>query len=296
MNDALCLRVRTSALEHRVCFSGPKSAFSYIIFENELLTTPHLYLASVEKSMKNELNPLFREAQFEPRQSTSRYIADALRSAIVEGTLLPGEPLRQDAIARQFSVSAIPVREAFRQLDTEGWVTIEQNRGASVSLQSPDEAREIYEIRASLESLAIGIAIERHTDATLAEARRLLEAAASEQDQALYVVRNEQFHMSLYAPAERPHLMELIGTMHRRGERYLRLKFGMPTFKGQSDAEHEAILDALHARDIEAAQTLVARHLLATGELVYRFLHDAQVQAQATQPKKRRRPSTARSA
>ncbi|SAL34817.1 FCD domain protein [Caballeronia sordidicola] len=242
--------------------------------------------------MKNELSPAFREAQFEPRQSTSRYIADALRSAIVEGTLLPGEPLRQDAIARQFSVSAIPVREAFRQLDSEGWVTIEQNRGASVSLQSPDEAREIYEIRASLESLAIGIAIERHTDATLAEARELLEAAANEPDPALYVVRNEQFHMSLYAPAERPHLMELIGTMHRRGERYLRLKFGMPTFKGQSDAEHEAILQALHARDTEAAQTLVARHLLATGELVYRFLHDAQKQAHASQPKKRRRSST----
>ena len=242
--------------------------------------------------MKTELNPSFRHAQFEPRQSTSRYIADALRSAIVEGTLLPGEPLRQDAIAKQFSVSAIPVREAFRQLDSEGWVTIEQNRGASVSLQSADEAREIYEIRASLESLAIGIAIERHTDATLAEARELLEAAANEPDQALYVVRNEQFHMSLYAPAERPHLMELIGTMHRRGERYLRLKFGMPTFKGQSDAEHEAILDALHARDTEAAQTLVARHLLATGELVYRFLHDAQMQAQPAQPKKRRRSST----
>src|SRR5260370_13902984 len=168
--------------------------------------------------MKTELNPLFRAAHFEPRQSTARDEAYGWRSAIVEGRVSRGEPLRQDAIARQFSVSAIPVREAFRQLDSEGWVTIEQNRGASVSLQSPDEAREIYEIRASLESLAIGIAIERHTDATLAEARKLLEAAANEPDPALYVVRNEQFHMSLHAPAERPQLMELIGTMHRRRE------------------------------------------------------------------------------
>jgi DNA-binding GntR family transcriptional regulator len=145
----------------------------------------------------------FREARFEPRQSTSRYIADALRAAIVDGSLLPGEPLRQDAIARQFSVSAIPVREAFRQIESEGWVTTEPNRGVSVSLQSPDEAREIYEIRASLESLAIGIAIERHTPDSLARCRTLLEAAANEPDPALYVVRNEQFHMSLYAPAER---------------------------------------------------------------------------------------------
>jgi DNA-binding GntR family transcriptional regulator len=239
--------------------------------------------------------PPFRNAQFEPRQSTSRYIADALRVAIVEGALLPGEPLRQDAIARQFSVSAIPVREAFRQLESEGWVTTEPNRGVSVSLQSADEAREIYEIRASLESLAVGIAIAYHTPETLALCRTLRDAAASEPDPALYVVRNEQFHMSLYAPADRPRLMELIGAMHRRGERYLRLKFGMPSFKGQSDAEHEAILDAICARDIEAAQTLVARHLLATGELIYSFLSDAQTIAPSTQPQKRRRkpaPST----
>lgn len=228
----------------------------------------------------------FHEARFEPRQSTSRYIADALRDAIVEGSLLPGEPLRQDAIARQFSVSAIPVREAFRQLESEGWVTIEPNRGASVSLQSADEAREIYEIRASLESLAIGLAIDRHTPQTIAHCRTLLEAAANEPDPALYVVRNEQFHMSLYAPVDRPRLMELLGSLHRRGERYLRLKLGVPSFKGESDSEHAAILDALASRDIEAAQTLVARHLLATGELIYRFITEAQV---LTQPKRARR-------
>ncbi|KND62037.1 putative regulator PutR for proline utilization, GntR family [Candidatus Burkholderia verschuerenii] len=234
----------------------------------------------------------FRDAQFEPRQSTSRFIADALRSAIVEGSLLPGEPLRQDAIARQFSVSAIPVREAFRQLESEGWVTIEPNRGAAVSLQSADEAREIYEIRASLESLAIGIALEHHTPETLADAQRLLEAAENEPDPALYVVRNEQFHMSLYAPADRPRLMEMIGQMHRRGERYLRLKLGLPIHKDASDAEHRAILAALAARDIQQAQTLVARHLLATGELIHRFLADAQALAQTTHTKKKRRASS----
>jgi DNA-binding GntR family transcriptional regulator len=237
----------------------------------------------------------FRHAQFEPRQSTSRFIADALRAAIVDGSLLPGEPLRQDAIARQFSVSAIPVREAFRQLESEGWVTIEPNRGAAVSPQSADEAREIYEIRASLESLAIGIALAHHTDATLAESRRLLEAAENEPDPARYVERNEQFHMSLYAPAERPRLMELIGQMHRRGERYLRLKLGLPIHKDASDAEHRAILAALAGRDIEQAQTLVARHLLATGELIYRFLSDAQALAQISHAKKKRRPRAAAS-
>src|SRR6516225_809193 len=63
-----------------------------------------------------------------PRPSTSRVIAEALRAAIVEGTLAPGAPLRQDAIARHFSVSAIPVREALRALESEGWVKVELNK------------------------------------------------------------------------------------------------------------------------------------------------------------------------
>ncbi|KMY86694.1 putative regulator PutR for proline utilization, GntR family [Candidatus Paraburkholderia calva] len=187
---------------------------------------------------------------------------------IVEGSLLPGKTLGQDAIASQFWVSAIPVCEAFRQLESEGWVTIEPNRGVAVRLQSADEAHEIYEIRASLESLAIGIGIAHHTPETLANAQRLLEATENEPDPALYVVRNEKFlHMSLYAPADRPRLMELIGQMHRRGERYLRLKLGLPIHKDASDAEHRAILAVFVARDIEQAQTLVEHHLLATGEL-----------------------------
>jgi DNA-binding GntR family transcriptional regulator len=143
----------------------------------------------------------------------------------------------------------------------------ESNRGVTIGLPSANEAREIYEICASLESLAIGLALERHTPETLAHCRTLLEAATQESDPARYMVRNEQFHMSLYAPAGRPRLMELIGAMHRRGDRYLRLKLDTPAFKGESDAEHEATLEALLVRDTEAAQRLVARHLIATGEL-----------------------------
>src|ERR1700761_447812 len=93
-----------------------------------------------------------------PRESMSHVIAEALRAAIVDGSLAPGAPLRQDAIARHFSVSAIPVREALRQLESEGWTRTAVHKGASVAPLSADEAREIYEIRSALESLALGLA------------------------------------------------------------------------------------------------------------------------------------------
>ena len=81
-----------------------------------------------------------------PRASTSRVIADALRTAIVEGTLAPGAPLRQDAIARHFSVSAIPVREALRQLESEGWAKVGRAQGgdgrAALGGRSPRNLRD----------------------------------------------------------------------------------------------------------------------------------------------------------
>ncbi|SMG59640.1 GntR family transcriptional regulator [Paraburkholderia susongensis] len=207
-----------------------------------------------------------------PRESTSHVIAEALRAAIVDGTLAPGAPLRQDAIARHFSVSAIPVREALRQLESEGWARAAVHKGATVAPLSAAEAREIYEIRSALESLALGLAIPNHNAASLREAAGLCHAAESEADPSLYVARNAAFHMSLYAPAGRPQLADMIGLLHRRGERYLRLKFGLPSYKGESDNEHAALLAAVERRDIAAAQSLVVAHLLGTGELLHRFL------------------------
>ncbi|CAB3751534.1 GntR family transcriptional regulator [Paraburkholderia humisilvae] len=224
-----------------------------------------------------------------PRSSASRTIAAALRAAIVDGTLAPGAPLRQDAIARHFSVSAIPVREALRQLESEGWAKVEVHKGATVAPLSADEAREIYEIRSALESLALGLAIPRHTAESLRDVATLCEAAEREPDPSLYVARNQAFHMSLYAPAGRPQLCEMIANLHRRGERYLRLKFDFPEYKGESDHEHEALLDAVLRRDVAAAQTLVAAHLIGTGELIYRFLTEhAQTTAEPASSRKPR--------
>jgi len=231
-----------------------------------------------------------------PRMSASRMVADALRAAIVDGTLAPGAPLRQDALARHFSVSAIPVREALRQLESEGWAKVEMNKGATVAPLSADEAREIYEIRAALESLALSLAIPAHTNETLREAQALCKAAQLEQDQTLYSARNEAFHMSLYAPAARPQLLEMIAALHRRGERYLHVKFGLPEHKHVSDREHAALMKAVRQRDIATAKELVSEHLVGTGELLHRLLSEAPAQAPvATRPRRRAAAATRQS-
>ena len=100
------------------------------------------------------------------QRSTPDLIADALREAILRGIFQEGQSLRQDEIATQFGVSRIPVREALKQLEAEGLVTLHLNRGAIVSVLTAQEAQEICEIRSALEVKAIQLAIPkfRETD------------------------------------------------------------------------------------------------------------------------------------
>ena len=82
-------------------------------------------------------------------------VVDRLRTAIVSGQLQPGQALRQDALAEQYRLSKIPLREALNQLKAEGLVTFINNRGAMVSRLSAAEVDEIYTMRIALESLAL---------------------------------------------------------------------------------------------------------------------------------------------
>ena len=206
------------------------------------------------------------------RQSSPEMIAEALRRAIVEGLLIPGELLRQENLAKHFAVSRIPVREALRQLESEGWIVLERNRGARVTTVSAAEVREIYEIRAALEATALILAAPRHTSATLENAARVLRAACASKDHARFARFNWEFHLALYAPADRPRLIYLIDSLHTQGERYLRLKLDMPEYKQQSDDEHHQIFQALQAGNVDGAVQILKEHLLKTGEMLADYL------------------------
>src|SRR6266581_9797245 len=86
-----------------------------------------------------------------PRKSLSSVVVERLREKILTGELREGEQLRQDAIASEFQISRIPVREALSHLAAEGLITIVANRGAVVSALSPEEIMQLFETRAVLE-------------------------------------------------------------------------------------------------------------------------------------------------
>ncbi|ALF54821.1 GntR family transcriptional regulator [Nostoc piscinale CENA21] len=206
------------------------------------------------------------------QRSTPDLIADALREAILRGIFQEGQSLRQDEIATQFGVSRIPVREALRQLEAEGLVTLHLNRGAMVSVLTANEAQEICEIRSALEVQAIQLAIPKFSTADLEKAALILETTNQTTDAGLLAQLNWEFHAALYTSAERPRLLAMIKNLHINCDRYVRMQMAQMDYQERSQKEHYQLLDACKQRDTKTAVRLLKRHIDTAGEQLVMYL------------------------
>lgn len=205
-----------------------------------------------------------------PRQSLTSAVADKLREEIIRGTIPEGAQLRQDAIAMQYHVSRIPVREALRQLDAEGLITIVPNRGAIVPALSPTDIEELFTIRALLEPEILKHSIPRLTDSDLDEADVVLRRYESELQHEDHLFSwgrlNWQFHSILYSRAERPHFMNIIRNVNNSGERYTRLQLYLTHGIARANEEHHQILEFCRQRDVTGACKLLRLHIQHAGQ------------------------------
>jgi len=148
-----------------------------------------------------------------PRQSLTSAVAEKLRDQIIRGEIQEGAQLRQDAIATQYQVSRIPVREALRQLDAEGLIAIVPNRGAVVPALSPNDIEELFSIRALLEPEVLKLSIPHLTEEDFSEAEAVLRKYVSELRREDHVSAwgrlNWQFHSILYSRANQPRFMAI---------------------------------------------------------------------------------------
>jgi len=201
--------------------------------------------------------------------------ADALRDRILRGDYAEGVPLRQDAIAQDLGVSRIPVREALRQLEAEGLVTFSPHRGAIVSCLSLKEIRELFEIRAEIESDLLRRAIPEMGSEDFARASEILTAydgALRSGEVAVWGALNWQFHSTLYAPADRALSMGIVSKLHQHSDRYLRLQLALTHGESRARQEHRAILAAVKKRDTTKACQLLRDHVLGAGKSLVSFL------------------------
>ncbi len=199
-----------------------------------------------------------------------------LRQDLARGVYKPG-PIRIRPLAERFGVSATPVREALRRLEAEGLVTLRKNQIVVNSL-SEDELREIFAIRAELETFAMrtGADAIRSNPELLRELAALVESMDQhEHDLEQWRAANESFHMNIYHAAGMPRLSSTIDSLWIAVEPYLRLYVSTAGSFRAAQEQHRSILDSLRAGNDEAAAATLRRHLSDTEEVVAAGIHNA---------------------
>ncbi|MDP9145088.1 MAG: GntR family transcriptional regulator [Actinomycetota bacterium] len=199
------------------------------------------------------------------RQSAHEFVRGVLRRAILNGELASGSRLVQAEVAAMLDVSTTPVREALRDLATEGLVQFDPHRGAIVAELSAEDVHDIYEIRRVLEPLAMRQAVPRVSDALLARLRRLHQGMLDEPYSVDWVDRNRVFHMAVYETAASPRLAAIIRNLQDASVMYIGASLKHKTgLRDEANHGHAEILEALENRDAEAAVKALDEHLLTS--------------------------------
>lgn len=202
-------------------------------------------------------------AELAPLQTTHEWVRARLRQAIMDGDYKPGDPLKQTELAARLQVSVTPVREAMRDLASEGLVVLDPQRVARVRDLDAQEAGEVAAIRELLEPLAAQLAA-RHAEPEQIERIGALaaECAASVTD-AEYLDSNRRFHMAVIAAANAPVLAGILSNLRLISSMYLasavRIAGGT---REKSKQEHLDLAAAIAAHEDEEAIRIMTAHLL----------------------------------
>jgi DNA-binding GntR family transcriptional regulator len=203
----------------------------------------------------------------------SQLVARRLREAIVGGRYAPGERLRQEEIAGEMGISRVPVREALRQLETEGLVTLAPHAGARVAQLDPHDLDEIYAIRIALEPMLIAESAVRLDPEQIDHLRSLVrEIEGSVDAPELWLDLDRRFHVDSFAAAPMPQARELAEGFWNRTQHYRRAHvLGMSHDDLEVvHLEHRLILDALERGNGEDAGSALRTHLRRTREALHR--------------------------
>ena len=197
----------------------------------------------------------------QPRSEThSARIARILADRIISGQLAPGARLRQDHIAQEFGASHVPVREAFRLLETQSLAESLPRRGLRVTFFDMAELREVAEMRASLEALALRHAAPNLTPDILAKAHKANLQGDSAQNVHEWEEANRCFHRLILEPCQMPRLMRSIDDLQAASARFI-LRAWRTNWEARTDHDHRLILDALRKGQVDLACTTLSRHV-----------------------------------
>jgi len=202
-------------------------------------------------------------------------IATRLRGMIIEGELLPGTRLTEKALCKRFGVSRTPLREALKVLGSEGLLELSPHRGATVVKLTKKDVDEVFSVMGALEALAGELACERISEHEIAEIKALhyqMVLAHERRQLPTYFSLNQQIHESVLMAARNETLTSQYNSLAGR-IRHCRYVANMSRRRwDQAVAEHEAMLEALIARQGVRLARILKEHLKNKAEVVKAML------------------------
>jgi DNA-binding GntR family transcriptional regulator len=210
-----------------------------------------------------------------------RQVLDELRQSIISGRLEPGSRLVERELVGMMGVSRTVIREALRQLESEGLVAIIPNKGPVVRKLSLDEARDLYSIRAVLEGLAARLFVENGDEAHVEKLEHALEDTAEAYwggDPGRILETKNLFYDVLFEGAGSETLSSMIGLLHMRIRRWRALGLGHPKRSAERSKESIdglwAVLEAIRERDADLAERTMRDEVRRASAEVMRLLAD----------------------
>ena len=210
-----------------------------------------------------------------PRRTAAEEVYRALKQDIITLRHRPGAALGEQALADTYGTSRVPVREACRRLQQEGLLTAIPYKGYFVSPISPKEISDCFELRASIETRAVELAVSRATDQQLV---RLSELAAMEytySDWASYVEfldRNLDFHLEVASLSRNERLSAVLGDLLVSMQRFFFLGLDLGDFGAEMRDEHELLVAHMQRRDADAAAACAEEQIISSYERIRRAL------------------------
>ncbi|MDT8325820.1 MAG: GntR family transcriptional regulator [Roseovarius sp.] len=214
-----------------------------------------------------EKAPAMSELKPEPigRTALAVEITNRLRQMILEGQLEPGGKINEKLLTEQFGVSRTPLREALKVLASEGLLDLIPHRGAVITRQSEGELAEVFRVLAALEGLAGELATTAASDATLRQIKYMtqdLRRSYEETDRPTYFRINQAIHKAILQAAENETLLRSHALLAYRVQR-ARYQANLTADRWRAAVEeHEAIAEALCARDAAMTAERMKDHLL----------------------------------
>jgi DNA-binding GntR family transcriptional regulator len=203
-----------------------------------------------------------------------------LRDRILGGELPGNTRVNPAEIAETLGISRMPVREALRQLNSEGLVTMRPNRAAFVSSLIAREVEELFEIRAALEVLAVKSAVLAMTPDLLGELVALKDRMdRARNDPAEWLKRHDDFHQAICALGDRTRLPQELGRIRLAIRPYLLMYMRVFNTVEMPGLEHGSLLEALSSGDIKRAEKAMREHVTNPALGLIKFLQERDAEA-----------------